>query len=262
MQIQTANIVKRVFVLGVLLIFLTGCGAKQAAQHMEQEGMDLPKWPVSEYVKEDIEYVIDQYDPWEGFNRQMYVFNYYFDKYVFLPVVSTYTFITPNYVEDRISSFFNNLGELKNFTNNLLQLKIKGTFTTLNRFIINSTIGLAGLYDPATSLGLQEHSEDFGQTLGHYAVGPGPYLVLPVFGPSTLRDTTGLVVDSAIKTTVYDEALENASDDDAIKAALTILEGIDTRHRTAFRYYQSGSPFEYDLVRLLYLEKRKIEIVR
>lgn len=262
MRKHTVNIVKSVFVLGILLLFLTGCGAKNATHHAEQEGIEPAKWPVSEYVRDDIEYMIDQYDPWEGFNRQMYVFNYYFDKYVFLPVVSAYTFITPNYVEDRITNFFKNLGELKNFTNNLFQLKAKGTFTTLGRFVVNTTIGIAGLWDPATNFGMERHPEDFGQTLGHYGAGPGPYLVLPIFGPSTLRDTTGLVVDTAIKTAVYNEVLDNASKDDEIKLALTLLEGIDTRHRTAFRYYQSGSPFEYDLIRLLYLEQRKIVIAK
>jgi phospholipid-binding lipoprotein MlaA len=262
MRKQTGNIAKSVFVLGILLIFLTGCGAKQAVQYEEQEGVAPPKWPVSEYVRDDIEYMIDKYDPWEGFNRRMYVFNYYFDKYVFLPVVSGYAFITPNYVEDRITNFFKNLGELRNFTNNLLQLKAKGTGVTLGRFIINSTIGIAGLWDPATPIGLERHPEDFGQTLGHYNVGPGPYLVLPIFGPSTLRDTTGLVVDTAVKTAVYNEVLENADKDDEIKLALSLFEGIDTRHRISFRYYQSGSPFEYDFIRLLYLEKRKLEVAK
>lgn len=262
MKIEKADFIKRVFVLGVLLIFLTGCGAKQASQHAEEEGLAPPEWPVSDYVSNDVEYTMDQYDPWEGFNRRMYVFNYYFDKYVFLPVVDTYAFITPNVVEDRISNFFSNLGELRNFTNNLLQFKVEGTVVTLSRFIINSTVGIAGLWDPATSWGLIEHREDFGQTLGAYTFGPGPYLVLPIFGPSSLRDTTGLVVDSAVKTFAYNEALDDVdnSDADAIKAGAALLEAIDTRHRIGFRYYQSGSPFEYDLVRLLYLEKRKLEI--
>lgn len=264
MKIEKVAVFKHFFVLGVLLIFLSGCGAKQPSQFAEEQGLAPPKWPVSEYVSDDVEYTMDQYDPWEGFNRRMYVFNYYFDKYLYLPVVNTYAFITPNFVEHGVTNIFNNLGELRNLTNNLLQFKVKGTTVTLSRFIVNSTIGLAGLWDPATIMGLREHREDFGQTLGFYHVGPGPYLVLPIFGPSSLRDATGLVVDSAVKAYAYNEALDNVdnSDADAIIAGATLLEAIDTRHRIGFRYFQSGSPFEYDLVRLLYLEKRKLDIAK
>ena len=137
-------------------------------------------------------------DPWEGFNRSMYRFNFYFDKYLFLPVVNGYEFITPTFVQERISSFFNNIGEVRNLTNSLFQLKGTESVTTLGRFVTNSTIGLGGLFDPATSFGLERHNEDFGKTLGYWGAGSGPYLVLPIFGPSSLRDTGGLVVDSAI----------------------------------------------------------------
>ncbi len=150
----------------------------------------------AELVPEGTRLDVEVYDPIEGFNRGVYRFNHYFDKYLFLPVVSVYQFILPDYVEDRVSSFVDNIYEFNNFTNNLLQLKFKKTGITLSRFVINSTVGVAGLWDPAKHWGLYRQSEDFGQTLGHYGVGHGPYIVLPVLGPSNLRDTTGLVTDA------------------------------------------------------------------
>ncbi len=190
------------------------------------------------------------------------MFNYYFDKYAFLPVVGAYEWILPDYLEERISSFFNNFGELRNFTNNLLQLKGQAAAITTGRFVVNSTVGLAGLYDPATSWGMPESKEDFGQTLGHYGVGAGPYLVLPVLGPSTLRDGTGLAVDMTVRVMVWNWVWKDVSNEATIRWAFDITEAIDARHQIPFRYYQSGSPFEYDIIRMLYLEKRKLDIAK
>jgi len=262
MKIEKINLMKNALVLGLLLAFLSGCGARMAARQGEGLATIPAKKPVSETVRSDIVYPIDAYDPWEGFNRRMYVFNYHFDKYVFLPVVGAYEWIMPDYVEDRISGIFRNLGELRNLTNNLLQLKGKGTAITTGRIVVNSTVGLMGMYDPATIWGMLRHNEDLGQTLGHYGTGAGPYLVLPVIGPSTLRDTTGFVVDTVVRTAVLDWALDDVNNKSKVRTAIDVSEAIDTRHRTAFRYYQSGSPFEYDLIRMLYLEKRKMDIAK
>ena len=248
--------------LGLLLALLSGCAAKQVARQEEGLAIIPAKKPVSEFVRSDIVYAIDAYDPWEGFNRNMYVFNYYFDKYVFLPVVRTYEWLLPDYVEDRISGILKNIGELRNFTNNLLQLKGKETAITTGRFLVNSTIGLAGMYDPASKWTMPVQKEDFGQTLGYYSVGAGPYFVLPIIGPSTLRDTTGFVVDTVVYSAVLDCTLDDVKNKFKVITAIDVLAAIDARHRTAFRYYQSGSPFEYDLIRMLYLEKRKMDIAK
>ncbi|WP_084446258.1 MlaA family lipoprotein [Desulfosarcina sp. BuS5] len=262
MKIQKINLIKNILMPGLLLALLSGCAVKQVARHEEGLAIIPAKKPVSEFVRSDIVYAIDAYDPWEGFNRNMYVFNYYFDKYVFLPVVDAYEWIMPDYAEDRISGIFKNIGELRNFTNNLLQLKGKKTAITTGRFLVNSTIGLAGMYDPAAKWAMPVQKEDFGQTLGYYSVGAGPYLVLPIIGPSTLRDTTGFVVDTAVHRAVLDCALDDVNNKSKVQAGISLLMSIDARHRTAFRYYQSGSPFEYDLVRMLYLEKRKMDIAK
>lgn len=150
---------------------------------------------VSDIVRDDVQYPIDVYDPFEGFNRRMYKFNAQFDESVFLPVVRGYEIVTPDYVEDRISSFFQNVAEIRNLLNAALQLKGAAALTTSARFLINTTLGIGGLWDHATGWGLHQQTEDFGETLGHYGVTPGSYLVLPFLGPSNLRDTTGLAVD-------------------------------------------------------------------
>jgi len=200
---------------------------------------------------------VEVYDPIEGFNRGSYRFNHYFDKYFFLPIVKGYQFIMPDYAEDRVSSFVDNVYEFNNFTNNLLQLKFKQTGITLSRFVINTTVGVAGLWDPSTHWGLRRQPEDFGQTLGHYGVGHGPFIVLPIFGPSNLRDTTGLVTDAVAFGVAGPPAWV---DDDTTTLVFTGVAAIDKRKRVPFRYYGSGSPFEYEQIRLLYTKKRELEI--
>ena len=268
MKTEKTTTLQLTLILCLLLALVTGCASKQGARHDEGVSIIQAQKPVSEFVPKDVVYPIDAYDPWECFNRDMYMFNYYFDKYVFLPIVGAYEWILPDYVEDRFSSFFNNLCELNNLTNNLLQLKGPETAITASRIVVNSTVGLAGLYDPATKWGMPEHDEDFGQTLGHYGVGAGPYLVLPVLGPSSLRDTTGIAADATIRflfwNWVWDEAFSNVStgNESKIRWGLGTTEAIDARHEIPFRYYQSGSPFEYDFIRKLYLEKRKLDIAK
>ncbi len=260
MRISIRNILIILCMFSMMMMLFAGCAANKGVTIDKQAPVEPAKLTLDEDA--DTEYFIDAYDPWEGFNRQMYVFNYYFDTYFFLPIVSGYAFITPNYVEDRITNFFKNLGELKNFTNCMFQLKAKDTGVTLGRFVTNSTIGIAGLYDPATKFGWNRRNEDFGQTLGWYGSGSGPYLVLPVFGPSSLRDGSGLLVDSAVKSVAYDAALDNAYEKTLIINGLTLLSAIDVRHRVAFRYYKSGSPFEYELMRRFYLNIRDIQIAQ
>ena len=256
----------QVLILVVLAFMLSSCGSKQASTDQELQ-VEPAKRPVSDFVDPDREYVIDRtYDPWEGFNRRMYRFNYHFDRIIFLPIVQVYYAILPDFVEDGVSNFFNNVGEIKNFYNSVLQFQGEASFESVARFGINTTIGLLGVWDPATKMGIERHPEDFGQTLGYWGVGPGLFVVWPILGPSNLRDTTGLVADSlAIDYIIYEAILDeglDASANEKNKAKLygKILSAINTRHRTGFRYHGSGSPFEYELVKLLYTEKRHLDI--
>ncbi len=134
-------------------------------------------------------------DPLEGVNRGVYKFNDVADKVILKPVATAYKAIAPTPVRKGFNNFFNNLGSITTVLNDLLQLKFANAFTDAGRFIINTTFGLAGFIDVASMDNIPNRKEDFGQTLGHWGVGNGAYLVLPLLGPSTLRDATGFVVD-------------------------------------------------------------------
>ena len=238
----------------LLTLALSGCAAITINDQAEVPA----RHNISEFRDQNFAEVSD---PWEGFNRSMYRFNFYFDKYLFLPVVNSYEFVTPTFLQERVSSFYNNVGEVKNFTNSVFQLKGTESVTTLGRFVTNSTVGLGGLFDPATTFGMKRHDEDFGKTLGYWGAGTGPYLVLPVFGPSSLRDTGGLVVDTGISYGLYTviDPFGFTGNSLPIDASITTLNFVDTRHQQSFRYYESGYPFEYYMVRFFYHEKREIE---
>ncbi len=238
----------------MLSLSLAGCAAIWSSTKAEVP----PKHSIEEVRDQRFAEVAD---PWEGFNRSMYRFNFYFDKYLFLPVVNGYEFVTPVFLQERISGFFNNLAEIRNLSNSLFQLKGTESVTTLGRFVTNSTLGLGGMFDPATSFGLERHYQDFGKTLGYWGAESGPYLVLPIFGPSSLRDTGGLAVDTGITYGIYTviDPFGNTDSSFAIEAGITSLEATDARHQQSFRYYESGYPFEYYMVRFFYHEKREIE---
>jgi len=208
-------------------------------------------------VKGDGPHLLEVSDSIEGFNRGTYRFNYYFDEYLFIPVVRTYEFILPDYVETRVSNAIDNINEFGNLTNSLYQLKFKAAGITLSRFVVNSTVGIAGLWDPAGNWGLKRQAEDFGQTLGHYGVGSGSFIVLPIMGPSNARDTTGFIADTAAFGLAGPAAWVN---DTGITTAFSGTSAVDKRHRTPFRYHQTGSPFEYELLRMLYTLQREIAI--
>jgi phospholipid-binding lipoprotein MlaA len=250
----------RAFLLFAAFVLLAGCGAAQVRTEPEIQA----KRPVSEYVKPDVTYTLDAYDPWEGMNRKIYNFNAIFDEYVFLPVVRGYEFIMPGFLETGVSNFFRNLTEVTNLMNSLLQFKGGKSFRTMGRILMNTTLGFGGLVDVATMKGLERENEDFGQTLGFYGLGQGPYLVLPILGPSTVRDAGGLAVDSVVYNLTISELIDlldmDQSEEDIVSYGLTALYVIDKRHTESFRYFMTGSPFEYDLIRKLYLLKREFQV--
>lgn len=240
---------------GMLLLMLdTGCST------LPEAGPGPVEPPLRRYedlVEPGTHNMLDVKDSVEGFNRGSYRFNYYFDEYLYLPAVRGYEFIMPNYLEDRVSDAIDNLNEITNLTNNLFQFKFKAAGVTLGRFLINSTVGVAGLWDPATKWGLERRTQDFGLTLGHYGAGDGSYLMLPVLGASNVRDTGGFAADSA--TFVYAGPIAWI-DNGTFTAAYSGVNALDRRHRIPFRYRQTGSPFEYELLRTLYTMKREFDI--
>ena len=127
-------------------------------------------------------------DPFEGVNRAMYSVNKGLDKVVLKPVAKTYDAVVPVVVDSRVDNVISNLSDVKNLLNSLLQFKLKYAGISLTRLVINSSMGLGGLFDPASGMGLEQHKEDFGQTLATWGVPSGPYVMLPLLGPSTVRD--------------------------------------------------------------------------
>jgi phospholipid-binding lipoprotein MlaA len=137
-------------------------------------------------------------DPIEGFNRAMYGLNDALDTVLIKPVAQGYDAVLPNPVRTGVTNFFGNIADLFIGVNNLLQGKPDQAVSDIGRVLVNSTIGILGVIDWATDMGMEKHEEDFGQTFGRWGVGDGAYVVLPFFGPRTVRDTAGLIVDSAV----------------------------------------------------------------
>ncbi len=219
-----------------------------------------PQRTLKDVAQPDEVFAVEVYDPIEGWNRAVYAFNARLDRAVIVPVVNAYRFITPEFVRNRISDFFSNLTEIPTFVNAVLQLKPETAGRAALRFIDNVLLGLGGLYDIAGGQGgVPQVKEDFGQTLGRWGVGDGPYLVLPLLGPSNLRDATGLAVDNVGFTLLLPPAVRNST---PYLGAAYLLRPIDLRNQIAFRYYRTGSPFEYDLIRLLYTRTREFEIAK
>ncbi len=152
--------------------------------------------------KEEVETRVS--DPWEPFNQTMFTFNLKLDDYVLHPVASAYNSVVPADAQRGVQRFFKNLGVVERVANNLFQGKLVGAGQEVGRFLVNSTVGCIGFLEVAEpAFGWRESPEDFGQTLAVYGVGNGPYLVIPFLGPSTVRDTAGMVVDGALNPMNY-----------------------------------------------------------
>ncbi|MCP5365422.1 MAG: VacJ family lipoprotein [Hyphomicrobiales bacterium] len=209
--------------------------------------------------EEGLRALISVDDPWQETNRSIYAFNWAFDEYIFLPVVDTYIDVVPEVLRDRVHDFFSNIGELFTFANLLLQARLGPAGETAFRFGVNTGLGFFGFVDVASDGGMPKYQEDFGQTLGCWGVGTGPYMVLPVLGPSNARDTSAALVDRAAYWIVDPLRFFPIEDSDI---AFTSGEVVDTRANIDFRYHETGSPFEYEYVRLLYTTKRLADLRR
>lgn len=194
-------------------------------------------------------------DPWEGWNRGVYKFNKSVDSAIAKPLTKGYKAVTPDIVEKGVSNIFSNLEDIPNMFNNLLQGKLLDSFSDLGRFAINSSIGIAGIWDPASKMGLEKHDEDFGQTLGKWGVSSGPYVMLPFLGPSTVRDTAAYPVDSSLD-------LINEIDHIPTRNQVKILELLDTRAELMkFEDLLKDATDEYAFVRDAYLQNRRYKVL-
>ncbi len=166
-------------------------------------------------------------DPWEGFNREMYAIHEGVDELLLEPVARGYRAITPRPVRQGVLNFLRNLRSPVIFANDVLQGEFSRAGTTAARFGLNTTIGVAGLFDPATGLGLERHDEDFGQTLAVWGVDSGPYLFVPLFGPTTVRDGAGRIIDVVFDPLTWAEFDEA----DEVRITRTILAGVAAREQ-------------------------------
>jgi phospholipid-binding lipoprotein MlaA len=194
------------------------------------------------------------YDPWERLNRFTYRFNARFDEAVFLRASNTYRRV-PSPIRSGVHNFFGNLSEVDSVINYALQWRLGLGVRTLSRFVINSTVGIGGLFDVAAKLKLPGAPTGLSTTLAKWGMHPGPYLVVPLFGPSSLRDGLGFLGDYATSYGIDIAGLYRGN----VSWALGSLNAVDQRSNVSFRYYSTGSPFEYEYIRFLYVRKRLIE---
>jgi len=193
----------------------------------------------------------DPRDPYEGFNRAMFKVNETLDKAI-KPAAQAYEKATPLPIRTGIKSFFANAGDLMIAVNNGLQGKGGSALSDLSRLLINSTLGIFGLFDVASEMGIEKHNEDFGQTLAVWGVGDGPYVFLPIFGPRTLRDTFALPVDYTTRPLPY---LLSADEE----MAAMVLGTLDTRVSLfpAEKVMQQAATDKYSYLKNAYLQRRK-----
>jgi phospholipid-binding lipoprotein MlaA len=191
-------------------------------------------------------------DPLEGLNRTIFTVNDKLDQYALKPVAKGYVFITPQPVRDSVTNFFSNIGDVYIAANNLLQLKITDGVEDIMRIVINTVFGVGGLFDVATLAKLPKHDNDLGLTLGHYGVPAGPYLVLPLFGPSTVRDAVGSIGNYYVNPLSYIHP-------DGLSWALYGLNIVNTRANllSASDVLEGAALDKYSFVRSAYLQRRQ-----
>ena len=196
-------------------------------------------------------------DPLEPMNRTIFAFNENLDHYVVKPAAEAYQFVLPEFMRTGVTNFFGNIGDIFVAANNLLQGKPKDAASDVGRVLVNSTIGIFGLFDVATNAGLDKHKEDFGQTLGVWGISPGPYVVLPLFGPSNFRDTVGLAVDFETDFVLNSNHLN--SDEKLGISALRVLD-----HRAnlldAGQLLEDAAFDKYSFLRDSYLQRRRNQV--
>ncbi|MEE3332101.1 MAG: VacJ family lipoprotein [Myxococcota bacterium] len=182
----------------------------------------------------------DESDPWENMNRGTFAFNEGFDTWVLIPVANAWDFVAPEPVQTGLDNVFKNAAMVIVMGNDLLQLKPRRAIEDLGRLVTNTTVGIGGIFDVATQVGIPQNDEDFGQTLGYWGVPPGPYLVLPILGPSNPRDTFGFAVDTFSQPWAWFVPLYTSvpvAMFEYLNLRTIYLEEIDELHEAALDYY-------------------------
>jgi phospholipid-binding lipoprotein MlaA len=190
-------------------------------------------------------------DPFERFNRGVYQFNEQLDRAVFKPVAEGYRFVLPSFVRQSVSNVFSNLSDVRVGLNNALQGKFTTAYSDFGRVMINSTLGVLGLFDIASEAGIEKHDEDFGQTLGRWGVGDGPFLMLPILGPSSVRDTAGLAVDYFTDPVTYVDPSRSQNQLTGTRLVNRRAELLDAK-----KVLDAAALDQYEFLRDAYLQRR------
>ena len=205
-------------------------------------------------------------DSLEPFNRRMYAFNTQIDKKIVYPASRIYAAVVPKPIRKGISNFYNNFSEIPTFVNSVLQLKPGKAVNALGRFVVNSTVGVLGVADVAKNMGMKRDPETMGDTLGHYGVKTGSFLVLPVLGPSDLRDAVGagidLISEGAVRRVEKLFFDTGVFDKNVYGFTKPVVTGLNASSMIGMRYGDLNSPFEYDLVKAIYYNYRKIQVIK
>ena len=194
-------------------------------------------------------------DPYEGFNRKMFAFNDAVDEHALKPAATAYKTVLPSFVQTGVNNFFGNLSDVWTAANNLLQGKGSDGMSDVSRVVMNTTFGIAGLFDVASNMGVQKHNEDLGQTLGYWGVPAGPYLMLPLLGPSTVRDTAALPVDIMADPWNYVDPVH-------VRTIGTVTRVVDQRAvlLDASNLLEEAALDRYEFIRDGYLQRRQNKV--
>ncbi len=243
-------------VLVLILLFTT---LALGADSFDDEFMD------DEFSDEFETEIVTDFDPLSGYNRMMTGFNDNLYEYAVFPVARGYVYVVPEPVRDSVSNFFDNLKYPVRLINNILQLKIVNALEESTRFLLNSTVGILGFFDPAEAFfDLKAHDEDFGQTLGHYGVGGGFHVVLPFFGPSNVRDVGSLFVDWQVDPFFYQAGRSYNILTQSVEQSIMVKSfeyfNDHSGNIEAYKALKKGSVDLYPLFKNVYEQRRKKEI--
>lgn len=201
---------------------------------------------------------LDVYDPFEPINRVSFRFNVRLDQYFLKPLMNLYEALVPDFMRMGVANFFQNLKEVPNTINNLAQFKGQAALNSSGRLLINTTLGMLGLFDPAESMGITYRESDIGMTLAHYGVSGGPYLMIPVLGPYNVRDTLGMVSGWYLEDWINFLGVPEKT---LSELPWFTIYGINYRYKLQLTYDDFSSPFSYDMIRFLYTKKRELELI-
>lgn len=240
--------------IAACVLALTACGSVSTIKEKTTETVAVISTKTVqtlETISEKTNIGNNPLDPLEGFNRQVFGFNETVDQYALKPAAQVYQTVTPSFVQTGVSNFFGNIGDVWTAVNNLLQGKPNDGVDDIGRVLVNTTFGIGGLFDVASATGFPKHKEDFGQTLGTWGVSSGPYLVLPIFGPSTVRDAFATPVDMKGDLWSYKEPIY-------IKNTGSVLRIIDKRASLldAGSLIEEAALDKYVFFRDAYLQRR------